>query len=176
VANWDHVDADQWGLNARYRMYPTSDGWVAIAVLDGAAWSALGGAVDGVGGVAHGDDAGLAALLEPWFAGRTAEQAFKTLDAAGVPAEIVDEDFCREVFDDPELRARGWISQTSAGGVGRFEDPGLLVDFSETPGVVTRGPCLCGEHTREILLELGYSDADVDTLAADRVVLDNPGA
>ena len=26
LANWDHVDADQWGLNARYRMYPTSDG------------------------------------------------------------------------------------------------------------------------------------------------------
>ena len=68
------------------------------------------------------------------------EQAFKTLDAAGVPVEIVDEDFCRDVFDDPELRARGWISQTSAGGVGRFEDPGLLVDFSETPGVVTPRP------------------------------------
>ena len=77
------------------------------------------------------------------------------------------------MFDDPELRARGWISQTSARNVGRFEDPGLLIDFSDTPGVVSRGPCLCGEHTREILLELGYTDAEIDTLAAERVVLDN---
>ena len=39
--------------------------------------------------------------------------------------------------------------------------------------MVSRGPCLCGEHTREILLELGYTDAEIDALAAERVVLDN---
>ena len=59
---------------------------------------------------------------------------------------------------------------THAGNVGRFEDPGLLIDFSGTPGVVRRGPCLCGEHTREILGELGYTDEQIDALAADRVV------
>ena len=31
--------------------------------------------------------------------------------------------------------------------------------FDRTPGVIQRGPCMCGEHTREILLELGYDDA-----------------
>ena len=66
------------------------------------------------------------------------------------------------------------MAETWAGGVGRFEDPGLLIDFSETPGVVRRGPCMCGEHTREILLELGYSDEEVDKLAADKVILDAP--
>ena len=91
-----------------------------------------------------------------------------------MPVEIVDENFCRTLFDDAELRASGLVSETWAGGVGRFEDPGLLVEFSMTPGVIRRGPCLCGEHTREILLELGYDDTEVDALAADGVVRDEP--
>src|SRR5262249_5698274 len=101
---------------------------------------------------------------------------FAALDAAGVPAEIVDEGFCRTLFDDPDAVSRGLVSVTQAGSVGRFEDPGLLVDFSETPGVVPRGPCMCGEHTREILLDHGYRAADIDALVADRVVLDASGA
>jgi crotonobetainyl-CoA:carnitine CoA-transferase CaiB-like acyl-CoA transferase len=33
---------------------------------------------------------------------------------------------------------------------------------------------MCGEHSREILTEYGYSTADIDALVADRVVLDAP--
>ena len=71
-------------------------------------------------------------------------------------------------------RAVGLVSETWAPGVGRFEDPGLLIDFSETPGAVPRGPCLCGEHTRELLREHGYSDDEIDALVADGAVLDAP--
>ena len=120
------------------------------------------------------DDDTLATGLGAAFRARSTAEWFATLDAAGVPVEIVDESFCRSLFDDPELRAAGLVSETWAGGVGRFEDPGLLVDFSMTPGVIRRGPCLCGEHTREILLELGYDDAEVDRLTAAGVVRDEP--
>jgi crotonobetainyl-CoA:carnitine CoA-transferase CaiB-like acyl-CoA transferase len=68
------------------------------------------------------------------------------------------------------------VSETHAEGVGRFEDPGLLVELSETPGVILRGPCLCGEHTRELLREQGFTDAEVDALAAEGAVLDAPAA
>jgi len=64
---------------------------------------------------------------------------------------------------------------TSAGNVGRFEDSGLLIDFSATPGVIQRGPCMSGEHTREILHELGYSDEQVDELVAARTVVEMAG-
>jgi crotonobetainyl-CoA:carnitine CoA-transferase CaiB-like acyl-CoA transferase len=89
-----------------------------------------------------------------------------------VPAEVANEEYCRLLFDDPEARAQQLVSVTSAGGVGRFEDPGLLVNLSATPGVIQRGPCMCGEHTREILLDHGYGNAEIDTLHAERVVLD----
>ena len=179
---WDHVDADQWGLGPLYRMYPTADGWVMLAAVTDAEWEALVAALGDEGPAGDGrfaDAAGraaaadaLAASLASWFAGRTSADAFAVLDGGGVPVEVVDEDFCREVFDDPEARALGWVAETHAGNVGRFEDPGLLVDLSETPGVVQRGPCLCGEHTREILAELGYDADAVDALVADGIVLD----
>jgi crotonobetainyl-CoA:carnitine CoA-transferase CaiB-like acyl-CoA transferase len=182
--SWAHVDAGQHGLSALYRMYETSDGWIAVAVVTERHWTALVAAT-GLGELAadprfasaagrRADDAALAAALEPVLRSRTASEWFAALDGADVPAEIVDEDFCRTVFDDEDLRARGWIAETWAGGVGRFEDPGVLVDLSQTPGSVQRGPCLCGEHTRELLREIGYADAEIDVLVADRVVLDAP--
>ena len=174
---WLHVDRDQYGLGPFYRLYRVSDGWVFVAAVTDAHRRAL---LDALGLDARGLDALEAADADPSaaladaLAARPAIDAFKVLDDAGVPIEIVDEQFCRDVFDDPEFRERGWVSSTTAGGVGRFEDPGLLVDLSATPGVIRRGPCLCGEHTREILGELGYTDQQIDELAAAKVVLDAP--
>jgi crotonobetainyl-CoA:carnitine CoA-transferase CaiB-like acyl-CoA transferase len=39
---------------------------------------------------------------------------------------------------------------------------------------VQRGPCACGEHTREILREAGFSDDEVDALVEEKAVLDEP--
>ncbi len=163
---WLHVDADQYGLGPYYRLYPVADGWVFVAALTEPQRAALHAAL-----AAPSADAITAAL-----ASCPALDAFKVLDDAGVPVEVVDQAFCRDLFDDPESRDRGWVATTWAGGVGRFEDPGVLIGFSGTPGVVRRGPCLCGQHTREILREIGYSDATIDELAAAKVVLDAPVA
>jgi len=163
---WEHVDRDQYGLSPYYRLYEVSDGWVAVAAMTDDHRRALHevlGAADPV-------------ALVGAMGSHTTRDAFKLLDDAGVPVEVVDEEFCRDLFDDPDARARGWVATTSAAGVGTFEDPGLLVDLSATPGVIQRGPCTCGQHTREILHELGFTEAQVDELATARVVLDAPVA
>jgi hypothetical protein len=54
----------------------------------------------------------------------------------------------------------------------------LLIDFSETPGRIWGPAAQCGEHTCEILAELGYASKEIDQLCADAIVLDGtiPGA
>jgi crotonobetainyl-CoA:carnitine CoA-transferase CaiB-like acyl-CoA transferase len=184
AAPWRRIDARQLGLSALYRLYETAEGWLCLAAVSDDHWHRLCAALDR-GDLTHDprfaratarnqNDAVLAAILELAFLTRPAARWFQLLDAGDVPCEIVSPTFCREWLDDPDLRARGWVAETWAAGVGKFEDPGLLVDLSLTPGRVQRGPCIAGQHTREILRELGYSDGKIDELCAQGAVLDSP--
>jgi crotonobetainyl-CoA:carnitine CoA-transferase CaiB-like acyl-CoA transferase len=158
--DWGHVDADQCGLSPYHRLYRCGDDrWIFVAVASDAHRDAFDTVV------------GPIEEAEKAFVTRAASDWFGALDGAGVPVEVVNEEFCRDLFDDADARAAGIVVETHAGNVGRFEDAGLLVDFSATPGIVARGPCLCGEQSREILREHGYTDNDIDTLIADKVVL-----
>jgi crotonobetainyl-CoA:carnitine CoA-transferase CaiB-like acyl-CoA transferase len=85
---------------------------------------------------------------------------------------VVDELFCRNLFDDPEARRLNLVSETQSTNVGRFEDPGLLVNISPAELVIQRGPCASGEHTRDILKGLGYSDAQIEAMVKSGAVLD----
>jgi crotonobetainyl-CoA:carnitine CoA-transferase CaiB-like acyl-CoA transferase len=171
-ADWGHVDGDQVGLSPFYRLYACADDrWLFVAAQQAEHQSRLGEAV--ADDVASLDDAEkIAATLETRFLERPATDWFEVLDAAGVPVEIVDEEFCRGIFDAPDVRALQLIAETWVSGVGRFEDPGLLVNLSDTPGTIQRGPCLCGQHSREILLEHGYTASEIDELSNTGVVLD----
>jgi len=168
---WGHVDGDQFGLSPFYRLYRCATGeWIFLAALTTEQRERLRTIVPGA---PAGDDAeSLAAWLSSYFESAVAADAFRVLDDGGIPIEIVDEHFCRDLFDDPEARRLNLVSETWSSSVGRFEDPGLLVNVAPARTVVQRGPCACGEQTRDILLGLGYSDADIDAMVDDRVIFD----
>jgi crotonobetainyl-CoA:carnitine CoA-transferase CaiB-like acyl-CoA transferase len=169
--DWGHVDADQFGLSPYYRLYRCrGDGWVFLAAITDEEKAKLSSVVPG--SPAAEDAEGVASWLSAHFEGVAATKAFQSLDDGGVPIEVVDESFCRDLFDDPEARRLNLVSETWSSSVGRFEDPGLLVNNAPAEAVVQRGPCACGEQSREILLELGYSDTDIDAMAESRSILD----
>jgi crotonobetainyl-CoA:carnitine CoA-transferase CaiB-like acyl-CoA transferase len=177
-----HLDAQQLGITALYRLYATQDGWLCLAAITDAHWEHLCKALgrddllgddrlaSAASRLAH--DAELWSTLEETFATRTAVDWFNLLDAAGVPCEISDDRFALGVFDDSELIERGWVTSYEQGLVGRLHQAGLLFDFSETPGRIAGPPLVVGDSTREILREAGYDDDGIDTLAADGVVLE----
>jgi crotonobetainyl-CoA:carnitine CoA-transferase CaiB-like acyl-CoA transferase len=169
--DWGHVDGDQFGLSPYYRLYQCAlSGWIFLAAVTDDARAKLHHLIPDA---PSGDEVeSVASWLTTYFAGVAAAEAFDALDAGGVPVEVVDEYFCRNLFDDPEARRLHLVSETWSSNVGRFEDPGLLVNITPAQTVVQRGPCACGEQSREILLELGYSESDVDTMVEARAVLD----
>ena len=103
------------------------------------------------------NDAALAQLLEPKFKERTAAEWFTLLDQAGVPCEVSDPKFSLGVHEDPEFKKRGWVVEYQHPFVGKLNQIGLLFDFSDTPGRVQGPPLIVGQHSREILAELGYT-------------------
>jgi crotonobetainyl-CoA:carnitine CoA-transferase CaiB-like acyl-CoA transferase len=169
--DWGHVDGDQFGLSPYYRLYPCAQGgWVFLAALTNLAQAKLRTLLPGA---PSSDDAeSVADWLRSYFEGAAASEAFAALDDGGVPIEVVDEFFCRDLFDDPHARRLDLVSETRSSSVGRFEDPGLLVNISPSEPVIQRGPCACGEHTKEILDELGYTAAQVEAMVEGRAVLD----
>jgi crotonobetainyl-CoA:carnitine CoA-transferase CaiB-like acyl-CoA transferase len=182
VAERPHLDAQQLGITALYRLYETQEGWLCLAVLTDEHWEHLCKALgrDDLFGDPRfasaadrmAQDAALWSTLEATFATRTAADWFERLDAAGVPCEVSDDTFALGVFDDPELIERGWVTTYEQGLVGRLDQAGLLVDFSETPGRIAGPPLVVGDSTREILREIGLDDGGIDALVADGVVLE----
>lgn len=171
-ADWGHVDGDQYGLSPYYRLYQCSDeAWLFLGAVSDHERERLMAVIDGLEAVS-GNPEQVAELLAAQFRRRPTAEWFAQLDSAGVPVELVDEGFCRTLFDDPEAKAAQLVIETWSGSVGRFEDPGFLVKVSPAECVIQRGPAMCGEHSREILLEHGYVDAEVDALAADQAILD----
>ncbi|MEX1007162.1 MAG: CoA transferase [Acidimicrobiia bacterium] len=182
AAERPHLDAQQLGITALYRLYQTQEGWLCLAAVTDAHWEHLGKALGrddlrgderlatAAGRLAH--DAELWSTLEDTFATRTAADWFELLDAAGVPCEISSDTFALGVFDDPELIERGWVTSYEQGLVGRLDQAGLLFDFSETPGRIAGPPLVVGDSSREILREIGYDELDIDALVTEGVVLD----
>ena len=170
-ADWGHVDGDQLGLSPYYRLYRCALGeWIFLAALTTEARAQLRATLPGA--PVSDDDESVAAWLSSYFESTGATEAFSTLDDRGVPIEVVDEHFCRNLFDDPEARRLNLVSETWSSSVGRFEDPGLLVDITPAGGVIQRGPCASGEQTRDLMRELGYSDAQIDAMVDGHAIVD----
>lgn len=88
---------------------------------------------------------------------RTRDEWFDFLSTRDVCVGKVNE--VREIFDEPHLRARGMVPRVPHPTLGEVPQIGIAIKLSETPGEIRGFAPWRGQHTREILEELGLSQA-----------------
>lgn len=113
------------------------------------------------------NSADLIAALDAEFASRTYEEwkeLLSGLDAPWAPVQAV-----RELIDDPQVTANGYVAEVDNGGGISYRLPNVPVQFDGRPAELRRAP-EHGEHTELILTEIGYDWDDIAALQNDKVI------
>ena len=154
---------------APYQAYATSDGYVNIGAANQANWERTCKAVGrdellederfatNADRMAHIEE--LTAIMEQTFASKTTAEWVETLEEAGVPCGPIYD--IKQVYDDPQVKAREMEVEVDHPVAGRVKNIGVPVKLSETPGSVRVAAPTLGQHTDEILREIGCSADEI---------------
>ncbi|HXV25977.1 MAG TPA: CaiB/BaiF CoA-transferase family protein [Alphaproteobacteria bacterium] len=166
-------------INAPYQAFPTADGWINVGAANQANWLRLLQVLraEELGADPRFTDnasrmANLAALVEllsERLRARKTADWLRLLEEAGVPAGPVLS--ITDMHRDPQALARGMIAEAEHSRLGPVKTLGLPIRFSATPGGVRRGAPRLGEHTREVLIELGYKGPEIERLLESGAVV-----
>jgi benzylsuccinate CoA-transferase BbsF subunit len=163
---------------APHNVYPCKgkERWCTIAVANDAQWAALCKAIGKPDLAADPrfdtlqhrkeNESVVDAVIEAWTIDQAPEVVMAVLQAAGVPAGIVEN--AADIFEDPQLRARGLFWPMEHSEIGMFTHLGSSMVLSKTPAQAsTPSPCM-GEHNEYVITKiLGKTDEEfIELLAA----------
>lgn len=168
--------------NIYYRCYRTADGFIAVGCLStplrrrflaatGLADWRVGkppAEVDAADPKVQAYGKQLVAQAEALFATNTTDEWLLILDEATVPAGPFK--FTEELLDDPQVLENGFVTEVDHPLMGAVRTVGPMIQMSDTPLRVQGASPTLGEHTDEVLRELGYSDERITALR-DRGIL-----
>jgi len=107
-------------------------------------------------------------LIEDVTGKRPAKHWIDALTGAGVPCGLLQT--YDQVFNDPHLAARGFFPDAPHSTLGPIKQIGSPMRLSDTPPLMARAGPLLGEHSAQVLSELGYSQEEISRLATDGVI------
>ncbi|MEO5842179.1 MAG: CoA transferase [Acidimicrobiales bacterium] len=168
------------GISALYRLYEAQDGWIFLACLTDAEWTGL------LIGVDHEQlasdarfatarsraefDEDLGALLVSLFRLRVADEWESDLTRLGVACVAADRWRSHEFFNrHPQIDANEFAAEVEHDDFGMYRRYAPQVHLSKTPGLA-RPASRLGQHTRQLLEELGHSASRVDELRSLGIV------
>jgi formyl-CoA transferase len=167
-----------------YQAFPSKDGWINIGAANQNNYERLVEVLEmpelasdprfrsNAERMANREE--LVRILTGRLTTRGTDEWLALFDAAGLPAGAVLE--IPEALSHPQALARGMIVETRHPTAGPVKGLGLPIRFSgggndRNDGGSPRAAPLLGQHTHEVLLELGYSEQEVDRLAQENAVL-----
>ena len=161
-----------------YQLYHASDGDIVAGAWTRESWPKFCAAIDMPG--LENDPrfesnpqrmqhrAALNAILAVAFAKRTVVQWEKTFQEASAlfgPVLTIP-----QMLAHPQMDALGMVQSVRHSRVGDIPQLAAPIFMSDTPGSIRRPPPMFGEHTAEVLSEIGYSKSEIETLAERKVV------
>jgi len=160
-------------LTAPYQAFATRDGWINVGGANQANWERIARVIgrpelaadprfktnrDRMRNVGE-----LTALLGERLRERPSADWIAEFEAAGVPVGPVNR--IGDMLADPQVAARDMVIEVDHPRAGRTRALGMPIKFSDTRAELTRPAPLLGQHSREILGDLGYSAAEIAALA-----------
>jgi formyl-CoA transferase len=158
--------------SAPYQALRTADGYITVGATSPRPWTAFCQAL----GLEHLENderfatnaarraryEELAGLIEQVTVTQPSEHWYRLLEDAGVPCGVLNR--LDQVTSDEHVQARGFIRELDHTKLGKVRATGSPVRLSKTPVRLERAGPMLGEHSSEVLRDLGLSDAEIQGL------------
>ncbi|HEX7785963.1 MAG TPA: CoA transferase [Methylomirabilota bacterium] len=161
-----------------YQAFEAQDGWLFVAAWVDRLWLPF---CKAVGLDALGTDtrfatpkdrlehrAELQAVLAPVFRTRPVAHWMEALEQADVLCAPVND--YPGLVRHPQVVATGFITEQDHPRAGRFKTVATPVKLEKTPGTIRTPAPLLGEHSEAVLTEAGFTKAEIEQLAAGRII------
>jgi crotonobetainyl-CoA:carnitine CoA-transferase CaiB-like acyl-CoA transferase len=165
-------------LTAPYQAFRASDGWINIGGANQGNWERIATALGHdewredprfATNSARMEHIGvLTAAMNGVVVTRSKAHWMEILEAAGVPCGPVHT--IEEALTHPQTLARDMVVDLVHPQAGATKALGCPVHFSKTPTRIDRPAPMLGEHSRELLREYDYTDAEIDSFLAEGVI------
>jgi crotonobetainyl-CoA:carnitine CoA-transferase CaiB-like acyl-CoA transferase len=165
-------------LSAPYQAFETADGWIVIGGSNQRNWTRTLEALeaepladdprfrDNSDRMGHLEE--LETALAPYFKARASDDLLARFEELGVPAGPVYD--VNQMHRDPQVLARKMVVEVEHSKVGPVRTIGLPVKFSDTPGEVAHGAPSYGQHTKDVLRQCGFAEAEIDALQSEGAI------
>jgi crotonobetainyl-CoA:carnitine CoA-transferase CaiB-like acyl-CoA transferase len=166
------------GLNATIRHYQTADErWLMLFCVKESHWSALCRSLGRNDWLFDSrfatpekraeNDTALAELLAQAFLEKTAADWLEIFSRSDIPVSLGQ--LNEELLEDPHCLENGFFEESDHPALGRVRHHGITPRFSDMTGIIRRTGPLLGQHTTEVLSELGYIQKEIDQLVDNKV-------